>query len=106
MDWLGTTPPSGGTGVSEYHGHRILERMSHSTLRPGVRDLIATDGRVRNVDHYVHAWNTSNSYSNLARPYPCRVGIALQTLQVRLNVGGILVAQIAVFLKSLVDDIF
>ena len=34
------------------------------------------------------------------------VGVALQALQVGANVGGVLVAQVAIFLQRLVDDVF
>ena len=33
-------------------------------------------------------------------------GIALQTLQIRAHLGGVLVAQITIFFQSLVDDLF
>ena len=35
-----------------------------------------------------------------------RIGIALQPLQIRANIGGVLVAQLPVFLQRLVDDFF
>ena len=34
------------------------------------------------------------------------IGVAFQALQIGTNVGGVLVAKIAIFLQSLVDDIF
>ena len=37
---------------------------------------------------------------------PPRFGIPLQPLQVGAHVGGVLVAQVAVFLQRLVDDLF
>jgi hypothetical protein len=37
---------------------------------------------------------------------PARIGIALQTLQVRAHIGGVEVAQVAILFQSLVDNVF